>query len=290
MSFSEVFENNKDKIILRYRPAMEKVCSEMDKANLKLKTLSQKEFADVVAEAFKNSIIGVRPIRYALTTLDILYSEMKIEKPLCIKEITVESLSNIICETRPDWDYFKTIENVIEQIDKLGWGDFYADIKAACVLAWNGLTTSEIVEIKKSDINFENKTILTKKHGQITLSDFEIEIIKNYSDLNAIHTPIQQRVLFLVSSPYLFRPILGQEVKVTEPGKLISSTLRSKITKLNNEFKKHNISPRITTKNLLKNGDFYRVYTLNLSEFVLDRNRRIQYKRYLNMFWEEKRG
>lgn len=290
MSFSEVFENNKDKIILRYRPAMEKVCSEMDKANLKLKTLSQKEFADVVAEAFKNSIIGVRPIRYALTTLDILYSEMKIEKPLCIKEMTVESLSNIICETRPDWDYFKTIEDVIAQIDKLGWGNLCLDVKAACVLAWNGLNTSEIVEIKKSDIDFEKRTICTQKHGKIILSEFEIGIIKQYSELNTIETSIQHRVLILATSPYLFRPIVGQETKVVEAGKLYSSSLRAKITKVNNELKRYNISPRITIKNLLKNGDFYRVYTLNLSEFVLDRNRRIQYKRYLNMFWDEKRG
>lgn len=289
MSFSEVFENNKDKIILRYRPAMETICSEMDKANVTLKTLSQKEFADVVAVAFKNTTIGVRSIRYALTTLNILYSETKVEKPLCIQEMTVESLSNIICETRPDWDYFKTIENVIAQIDKIGWGNFCLDVKAACVLAWNGLNTSEIVEIKKSDIDFEKRTICTQKHGKIILSEFEIGIIKQYSELNAVETSIQHRVLILATSPYLFRPIVGQETKVVEAGKLYSSSLRAKITKVNNEFKRYNISPHITIKNLLKNGDFYRVYTLNLSEFVLDRNRRIQYKRYLNMFWDEKR-
>lgn len=287
MTYMEVLIQNENNFPERDFKRMEKVFQIMDNENIALQNLSQKEYARVVVDAYKNITLGIYSIRGAYNGLRFLYKALDITPPDDIKHMSINSLLENICEVKQEWGFFKTVEDVISHVDKLNWGDFCLDSKVAYILAWHGINTKEMSDIKKSDFDFEQKTLKVPNHNLIFFTDFEINIIKEYCALEKFTTP-HGRTVFLAHSIYLFRHCEGQEIKSSDVDKMTDVGIRTKLLKINNGLTSKGLFPRITVKNLLTNGDFYRVYTAGLSKHVFDINRKVQYEQYINAFWEKK--
>lgn len=287
MTFVEVLKKNEKDFPTREIKRLEKIFRMMDEKNVSLETLSQEEYASIIVSGWSNVTLGIYPIRGAYNGLKALYNIQKITPPDDIKNMTMNSLLEHICNEKQEWSFFKTIEDVIVHVDKLNWGDFCADAKAMYVLAWNGINVEEMSNIKKSDFDFNGKTLKIAKHSLIVFSDFEIGIIKKYSDLDFFKTPNQGRINYLVSSEYLFRPCRTQSGEFKASKKTSATGLRTKLKKINDGLANKKISPRLVVKNLITNGEFYRVYTTGLSKYIFDINRKVQYEQYVNAYWGE---
>lgn len=287
MTYVEVLKKNEKDFPTREIERLEKIFRIMDEKNVLLETLSQKEYAKIIVSGWSNITLGIYPIRGAYNGLKALYSIQKVTPPDDIKNMTMNSLVEFICEEKQEWSFFKTIEDVIAHVDKLNWGDFSADAKAMYVLAWHGINTEEMSDIKKSDFDFKNKTLKIANHSLIIFSDFEIGIIKKYSELETFKTPIRGRVNYLINSKYLFRPCEIHGGKSKFVAKTSSVGLRTKLKTINDGLIDKKLSPRIVVKDLIKNGEFYRVYTTGLSKNVFDINRKVQYEQYVKAYWEE---
>lgn len=287
MTFVEVLEKNEKDFPTREIKRLEKIFRIMDEKNVSLETLSQEEYASIIVSGWSNITLGIYPIRGAYNGLRTLYNIQKITPPCDIENMTMNSLLEHICNEKQEWSFFKTIEDVIAHVDKLNWGDFCADAKAMYILAWNGISVEEMSDIKKSDFDFNEKTLKIAKHSLIVFSDFEISIIKKYSDLAFFKTPNQGRINYLANSEYLFRPCGTQGGNSKSSEKTSATGLRTKLKKINDGLTDKKLKPRLVAKNLITNGEFYRVYTTGLSKYVFDINRKVQYEQYVKAYWEE---
>lgn len=287
MTYVEVLKGNEKDFPAREIKRLEKIFQIMDEKNVSLETLSQREYAKIIVAGWETITLGIYPIRGAYNGLRILYDLLNISLPEDIKNMTMNSLLDCICQIKQEWSFFKTIEDVIAHVDKLNWGDFSADAKVVYVLAWHGINIEEMSDIKKSDFDFEKRTLKITDHNLILFSDFEISVIKEYSDLAYFRTPNQGRINYLVHSDYLFRPCVLQSNKSKTSEKTTATGLRTKLKKVNDGLIEKKLNPRLVVKNLITNGDFYRVYTMGLSKHIFDINRRVQYEQYVKAYWEE---
>ena len=285
VNYIDIYEKNKNSLSPAYGTSVKRICKKMDEKNIKLETLTQDQYLEVFLEVFANATLGLRFLRYALATIRFLYAQTNIKMPKEIQALDVELFSKKITNAKQDWGFFKNIESVIAHIEKLNWGDFSADIKVVCILAWHGISVSEMIVAKNKDINFNNNSVNTQKHGSVFLSDFEMGIIKHYQELSSFITP-SGKVFHLVSSDYLFRPCTSQLNNLKNTDRLSSTGVKSKILKLNKGFEAKKLYPTISVHKLSLNGDFWGVYTSNLSKFIFDKNRQVQYEQYLQMFWK----
>lgn len=287
MTYMDILNQNENNFSERDFKRVGKVFQKMDEKNISLETLSKKQYAEIVTEGYKDIALGIYSMRSAYNGLKFLYKFLNITPPDDIKNMTINDLLENICQVKQEWNFFKTIEDVIAHVDKLNWDNFCADAKAAYVLAWHGISTKEMADIKKSDFNFEQKTLKIPNHNLIFFTDFEINVIREYCNLEWFSTPTQERKMFLIRSDYLFRPCEGQGIRPNTNGKMTDVGIRTKLQKVNNGLTEKHFLPRITVKSLLTNGDFYRAYTTGLSKHIFDMNRKVQYEQYVKVFWEE---
>lgn len=285
MKCMDLFNANQDNLTATSKFVTKTICQEIDRQNLDLKEMTVDQYVNVLINALSDSILNTRNCRYAISSIFFLYKVSNIAPTKEIANLDIETLSLKVCEKIGTLGFFKNIESVIAHVRQLSWGDFSADAEAVYVLAWHGIDIDEMIKITKQDIDFSNKKIKTEKHGIITFSPFEFEIIEHYFNLAFFKTPIQGRTIYLVTSNYLFRPCESR-AKDNNLLKMTSGGLSTKLKKINDGLADNNFLPRISTKRLMLNGDFYRVYVTGLSKFVFDKNRQIQYQQYKAQFWE----
>lgn len=285
MKCMELFNANQDSLTTSNKVITKRICQEIDRQNLTLENMTADQYVNVLINALSDSALNTRSLRYAISSILFLCNALHIVPSQEISNLDIETLSEKICKEIDVLGFFKDIESVIAHVRQLSWGDFSTDVEVICVLAWHGIDISEMLNITKQDIDLSNKKIKTKNHGIILFSSFEIEIIEHYLNLVFFETPIQGRTIYLTTSDYLFRPCEGQTRKDNSL-KMTPIGLRTKLHKINCGLTDNNFLPRISTKRLMLNGDFYRVYTTGLSKFVFDKNRQIQYQQYKTRFWE----
>lgn len=285
MKCMELFNANQDNLTTSNKPIAKRICQELDRQNLALENMTVDQYVNVLINALSDSLLNTRNFRYAISTILFLCEVSNTTPMKEIANLDIEALSLKVCREMDTLGFFKDIESVIAHVRQLSWGDFSADVEAVCVLAWHGIDIEEMLKITKHDIDFSNRKIKTENHGVILFSPFEIGIIEHYFNLDFFETPIQGRTIYLIASDYLFRPCEGWSKK----GNLLKMSaggLRTKLKKINDGLIENNFLPRISTKRLILNGDFYRVYVTGLSKFVFDKNRQIQYQQYKTQFWE----
>lgn len=285
MKCMELFNANQDNLTTSNKVITKRVCQEIDRQNLTLESMTVDQYVNVLINALSDSVLNTRSLRYAISTIPFLCVAGNITPLKEILNLDIKVLSEKICKRMDILGFFKDIESVIAHVRQLSWGDFSADVEAICVLAWHGIDIEEMLKITKQDIDLINRKIKTENHGIILCSPFEIKIIEHYLNLVFFETPIQGRTIYLTASNYLFRPCEGQTRKDNSL-KMTPVGLRTKLKKINDGLVESNFSPKISTKRLMLNGDFYRVYTTGLSKFVFDKNRQIQYQQYKTKFWE----
>lgn len=285
MKCMELFNANQDNLTTSNKVITKRICQEIDRQNLTLENMTVDQYVNVLISALSDSVLNTRSLRYAISSISFLCAVGNIIPSKEISNLDIETLSLKICKKIDVLGFFKDIESVIAHIRQLSWGDFSADIEAVCILAWHGIDISEMLKITKQDIDLINRKIKTETHGIILCSPFEIGIIEHYLNLTFFETPVQGRTIYLITSNYLFRPCEGQTRK-SNSLKMTPVGLRTKLKKINDGLLEHNFLPKISTKRLILNGDFYRVYTTGLSKFVFDKNRQVQYQQYKTRFWE----
>lgn len=122
---------------------------------------------------------------------------------------------------------------------------------AIIYLLWNGIIEEDIVHIKKTDIDIENKCI-NVQGNQIKMNEYIIEYLNNFANTSIIESTKGNYCYSY--SPYLIRFANRTEIKNNEP---ISKTKIPKIIKSGNTRTVNNSI--ITVKNILMNGEFYRL-------------------------------
>ena len=287
MTYTSILEQHQGLYAPRFEKLLFKIFQNMDEHKMSLQDLSAEDYAKTISKVIKGVTIGSAELRYAIKGLHLLYDETGAACPDEIKSLTFDQLSLLLFQHAENWRYYKTIEDVIANINTLRGGDFYAFAKAASVLAWHGISSKEMVELKKTDFDWEQRQLKIKNHATINFSAFEMKLLANYRDLQEYTVPYSKNVqLSLVQSEYLFRPRTRQEAKLKNQERMSDSSLRSKIQKMNGELKKIG-RPVITLNTLLMNGDFYRIYTSNLSELLLPPTRRVPYNQYVLTCWNK---
>lgn len=282
MNCKQLYDRHSSEFSKQTGFTFEKLCKKIDEKNIALQSLTFDDFADILYEMHGNTTVSTTLLRQSMSCLLSIYRLSDINPPQWTENMDIYEISSKIISRQKNWGFFKDINSVISHIDKLNWGTFVNDAKVAYILAFHNVLSAEAVEIKKNDIDLNKKTIKTSKHGVLSFSDFEMKIIDEYINCNYYTTPVDGRKIFLESSEYLFRPVNGRGDKMTAVG------LRTKLKKVNDGFKSKDIYPLLSTEKLSVNGDFYRVYTYNISPFVFDKNRKVQYNQYVDTFWKQR--
>lgn len=262
--------------VLRY---IKFLCQGLDAKSYNLAELTFENFICIIQDQNPTSISG-RRASYYLTALNILYKEMNVAEPEWIPWCTCTAIVERTAENDISY-FFRDIESVIRQIDRLNVGNYFNDVKAACVLLWHNISFSEMARLKKTDIDYSNHTVKSEQDELIVLSPFEIGIIKQYADQTTRAKPYSGKRVTIFDSEFLFRTTV---LKHKMP---LSQIISQRFLNLNRQFKQYGIDSKITAAMLSRNGEFYRIQTMGVSQYILPIYYRVQYQQYVDRFWKD---
>lgn len=288
MGYVSLFEKHKDDYTNPQQRFFLKLCREMDSDNVILDELTFDEFAEIIGKLSIGTSLSTRTLQYYNSSLKSLYqlSNLKIPDWLC--NMKLKQMSEKVINQNNDFGFFKDIESIIFYLDKLNWEDYILDVKTICILAWHGITIADMTNIKKEDVDLKNNTIKTSRRGVLHFSEYEMNIIRQYYFLEQCLTPKEKRELYIVVTDYLIRPFCIRDMaRVQRDLKITQVGIRQRLIKVNKELTERGYYPTLIVKKLLVNGDFYRVYQNNLSPFVFNKSRQLQYNIYVKQFYEE---
>lgn len=282
MLYTEYYDQNIEHFkseyihVLRY---INFLCQGLDAKSYNLAELTFENFICLIKDQNPTSISG-RRASYYLMALNALYKEMNVSEPDWVSWCTCTAIIERTVENDISY-FFKDIESVIKQIDSLNVGDYFNDVKAACVLLWHNISFSEMVRLKKTDIDYTNRTVKSEQDKLIVLSPFETGIIKQYADQTTRTKPYSGKRVTFFDSELLFRTTV---LKNKTPLKQVIS---QRFLTLNRTFKHNGFDSKITAAILFRNGEFYRIKTMGISQYILPIYYRVQYQQYVDRFWKD---
>lgn len=185
-----------------------------------------------------------------------LYDEGLIEQQYIdrIGEITVD---DIVSDAEIKQYYFRDLDDVINSICNIGYNkDFrdYADllsIKSVAISMWYGIEEKNVIFIKKSDLNKDEKSIIIDNRI-ITIEEKFFNILDLYSKTDEYRSFPTGNIFVCMPSEYLFRTLYTDQMTAGS----VSTLLR----RFNAVAK--NSSKQLKSGCLKKNGLFVRIYQI----------------------------
>ena len=153
--------------------------------------------------------------------------------------------------------YFPSVQDFIDFINSVFSIEYQIRMKAICVMYWIGLSPKEVSEVKISDVNFDERTVLGRKDVNPTLLDILDKCYKTTEFEAPVGTGM--RMLQVIDGEYIVRKTISGINKDNEPniGVRAINKLTDKMKKVIEEArdKKH-----LDQKCLAANGKYVKVY------------------------------
>ena len=186
---------------------------------------------------------------------DWLYEQGAVDKET-VRRVYDIQLDDVVTDYELSRYFFKDLNEVLEFIRMVGTSQGFDDpddllnIKAIVILLWYGVELSEIVGIKKSDLNRNDNTV---KVGQksFPIEPEHMSMLCRFSDIDIYKGFPSQKQQVYVSSPYLLR-------SAKQP-LMIPNNVQCAFRRFN--LVASQFGRELSVLNIRKNGVFWRVYT-----------------------------
>lgn len=274
----------------------------------KLSDLENKYGKDISEMTLEESINVANSIEfYEATTLEVWVSSVRKYVEWCKDNNTIGYCGGFLQLSVKDIDpsifmsklFFRDEQDLLRSILKVReFNDGYPEV-ISMVLAWAGLTFSQILDLKDDGIDLESRTIKDTS-GEILatgLSDWVCENIHQYirtdsgSRSNGTTT---YEVIKDKTYDYFVKRFCTTNAK-NYGERLTYSQLSSAIFKMGNQYESLGYPPRFTVINVKRSGALYRVWLLEQGGVDIEdkKNRELVEraygeKKYLKIAWQYK--
>lgn len=177
-----------------------------------------------------------------------------------VKQSTVDSvyalqLQDVITDYEISRYYFRSLDEVLDFVTRVGERqglnspDDMLNFKSIVILTWYGLDLSELLSIKKRDLDRANNTLtINEKNLQITTK--YMNILCRFADIDLHRGFPSQKQQVYVSSPYLMRS--------SKQSRMNPNNIQCAIRRFNTVASDYGYE--LSILNMRKNGVFWRVY------------------------------
>ena len=242
-----------------------------EKLNKDVAKMSPNEYRDTIQalDITWKSTIG-QTLSMVARYIDWAFSNGLTDTVLQAETITAETIDNMSAISRKTLENPESLQKMIDVTFTAGATNKKYRDSLLVWLMYFGVTFDEVCNIKKTDVDYERKKVITGLGKEYLLPDDVIYLCHRVSEMDCVEYMSSLRTMKLTDNDYLFRGVLGRQGNTTEP--LIAVVARNYVSKIFQNYSEHTGEEYfIPPANIRLSGLFYNVYTLEKGGQVINK-------------------